>query len=245
MKVRILLLVLVGLAVAFPAEAKHRGFRFFPQDLDMERPGTGEVSVRAGYSPRGGPYVAVPDLELDLGLLRRLELGLDGQWGLPSPGEPWGATDQVWLSLKHLLVDHRTEHAAIAVGLQHGPRLAAMPLTQGIGYQALALVGVRRADWQALVAVGAGLDPHDDALGRRPWMAVGSVDLDWFLGDTWSLEAQVLDARGPGAPGWTESLGVAWQTGDTQLRAGATTLLVGDQQAPGVYVGISQKLNLR
>lgn len=245
MKWLALTLLLASLLLAAPAQAKHRGFRFFPQDLDMERPGFGELSMRAGYSPRGAPLLAVPDFELDLGLLRRLELGIDGQWGQPSAGEMWGATDQLWLSLKHLLLDERAGHTALAIGFQHGPRVAAMPLTHGLGYQAMALCGVRRANVQALLALGAGIDPRDDTLARRPWVAMGSVDLDWFVSDAWSVEAQVLDARGPGAPGWTESLGVAWQTGNTQLRAGATTLAVGSQQAPGVYVGFSKKLNMR
>ncbi len=245
MKTRAIPLLFALLLFAVPAEAKHRGFRYFPQDLDMEAPGTGELSLRSGFTRHGAPALAAPDLEIDLGLLRRLELGVDGQWGVNNAGDDWAATDQMWLSFKHLLYDERLGSTAFALGVQHGPRVAATPTSKGLGYEALAMVGVRREAWQALVSLGCGLDPHDTALGLRPWVVMGSVDLDWSLSDTWSLEAQLLDAQGPGAPGWVESAGVAWQTGSRQLRMGGTTGYAGSQWAPGLYVGFSQKLDLR
>src|SRR5450432_1158248 len=78
--------LVVGLVVGFarPAQAR-RGVRplFEPTDLELEDPAVVEVDLQAGLVRSQGPWrLVVPDLELDVGLLRWLEFDLDAAYAL-------------------------------------------------------------------------------------------------------------------------------------------------------------------
>ena len=80
--------LLIGLAAPRAAEAR-RGVRplFEPTDLELEDPGVSEFDLQAGLIRGQGPWrLVIPDFEIDLGILRNLELDLDGSYALEAPG---------------------------------------------------------------------------------------------------------------------------------------------------------------
>src|SRR5438552_2278800 len=79
---------LVSSAVSGAAQAR-RGVRplFEPTDLELEDPGVSEVDLQVGVIRGQGPWrLVVPDFEIDLGILRNLELDVDGAYALEAPG---------------------------------------------------------------------------------------------------------------------------------------------------------------
>lgn len=178
------------------ADARPRKFTFFPKDLDMEEPSDLEANWRAGPERRGGASsLVVADLELDYGLARNFEAGLDGQFASDA-GQGLTAHDQMWLSGKHLIADRRGKTSAVAFGVQHGPRMAVMAQTSGFGYQALALLVARTPRNMLQLAMGGFVDPRDEAAGARPVGAVATVGADVAIGEDWVLSPSL-------SAGWT------------------------------------------
>jgi hypothetical protein len=115
--------------------------RFEPDDLELEQPGVVEVNLQAGViQSRSGPYrVVVPDLELDIGVLRNVEIDLDWTYAIEQPFDH-SAGDNVWLSAKLGLLDVPDgPHRSWALGVQLGPRSGAAPGAHGIGFEGLAI----------------------------------------------------------------------------------------------------------
>ena len=234
--------------------------RFEPTDLELEDPGTLELDMQFGATTgdvglvRGGPggRLFFPDYELDIGLLPRLELDLDGAVTV----EPlrtkagWTIGEPLWASAKIGLVDVRDqEHArAVAVGVQLGPRLPIATTLHGAGYEALALVGIELGVTHVVVNAGALIDPANGDSRTRPYGIVGGLDVSFELDAAkhWSLLGEVGGAAYfAGAPQQlTTTAGVAWDTGATTMSLIVLASPIGESDRLGVLMGVSPKLTL-
>lgn len=238
-------LALFGISPA--AFAKARSFRYYPQDLDMELPGRAEADLRLGWS--GGaaqPHLVAPDIQLDLGLSRTLEVGLDVQAGTLARGDGWTFTDFAWLSAKHLLLDRRARTRAVAIGIQHGPRLGQGLLPDALGYQGVVLASLRSPEAMVVFSLGAYGDPRDRLEAARSLGWFSAVDATVGITDPWALEAQVSGGNW-GSTGWSAatSLGAARGIGAHVLRLGATGTADRVGFSAGFYVGGGFRTSLR
>src|SRR3954452_14768285 len=141
-----------------------RGVRplFEPTDLELEDTGVAELDVQLGtLRSAGGPArVVVPDFELDVGLLRNLELDIDGAYAIEGPAAgPFAfdhaAPDNLWVGLKVGLYDYGDDDRnvngapaagapgsdAFSLGVQVGPKLPVISGSHGVGGEVLALLG--------------------------------------------------------------------------------------------------------
>ena len=244
------LAVLVGMAVllvALPCQAKRRSLHFFPKDLDMELPGDLEVTALTGWLRTGARDVlVVPDLEIDFGLARRVEIGCDFQAAVDAQTKVWAPTDHLWLSLKHIVADGRTARHALAFGFQHGPRVATMVGTHGAGYQAVGLWSLRAPDWQVVASTGAYLDPRDDALGHRPWALIAGMDVDWDFNDEWTFAPSLSASWTPGGTvQWVVAADLQWQFDNWLLSAGALGGAGDDGKSLGLRLGVAPRWQIR
>src|SRR4051812_30429427 len=192
-------LVCAALLVPLSASARPLRPRFEPDDMELEKPGVVEVDVQAGFVQSRGPYrVVVPDVEVDIGVFRNLEIDLDWTYALEQPFDH-SAGDNVWLSGKVGLLDvHDGAQMSWAVGVQLGPRFGAAPGARGIGFEALAMVARERRrlhivltsgilvdpalnDVYRPVALEAGVDVTLDLDRRAKWSLVGDVSAVYFL----------------------------------------------------------------
>jgi hypothetical protein len=232
---------------AGPAEGRPRSFRYYPQDLDMEVPGKIEADLRIGWAlGQADPYVVAPDLQFDVGLTRRLEIGLDMQAGLPSPGSSWTSTDSAWLSAKHLLVDQRGSRRAFALGLQHGLRIGIGSGSSGLGYQGVILGSLRFPETMLVVSCGAFLDPPSGAPSVRPLGGFAALDFNQSLPGEWTAEAQVVGAHAAQDGGSTAvALGAAWAGANYALRSGFTASVARAGYSAGVYLGVAGRFSGR
>jgi hypothetical protein len=196
------------LAVAFlgPAAAGARPVRplFEPTDLEMEDAGVTEVDLQLGAvrGPTGSPWRAVlPDFELDLGLLPNLELDLDGAYAIEGPDiGPFSfdhaAPDSLFPSLKIGLLDRDLplgagdrspgagagRRAALAGGVQLGPKLPVAAKAHGVGIEGLALLGLATHSLHLALNLGGFVDPAPDATSGRPKGLEAGLDLGLGLG---------------------------------------------------------------
>jgi hypothetical protein len=186
-------LVVLGVLGAWPAAAwAQRRVRpiFEPTDLELEDSGTVEVDLQMGFV-RGSEAgrLVIPDVELDLGINRALELDLDGAYAIEGPSSgPFGldhaAPDSLWLSLKTGL-----EVWDVGLGLQLGPKFPTAKGSHGVGGEALVLVGKRLGRMQLALNGGAFIDP--DPGGGRPRGLEGGLDAELELTKRWSLTAEL------------------------------------------------------
>lgn len=178
--------------LATTAEAKRRRATFFPKDLDMEQPGAVELDLRIGALRAGdATNWVVPDLEMDIGVAPRLELGVDAQAGLDPAAGTWQAQDQLWISAKHLLWDAHDAPRRAALGLQHGPRFGVVPGTWAFGYQAVGLLALDGDGGQVVLSAGAFVDPPEITTALRPAGVLIGVDSSLDLSDAWDLAPSV------------------------------------------------------
>ena len=186
------LLAVAGAAVCAPRGAQARAIRpiFEPTDLEMEEAGVVEVDLQFGAIRSQGPWrVIVPDFELDLGLLRWLELDLDGAYAIEGPSSgPFSfdhaAPDSLWPSLKLGLLDWHDDDAdqAWALGSQFGPKIPVAPGSRGIGVEGLVLVGFVFGPLHTVLNMGGFVDPSPDATSGRPIGIEAGLDLEFELG---------------------------------------------------------------
>lgn len=235
---------LFGLSPA--AFAKARSFRYYPQDLDMELPGRAEADLRLGWS--GGaaqPHLVAPDIQLDLGLSRTLEIGLDVQAGTLARGDGWTFTDFAWISAKHLLLDRRARARAVAVGIQHGPRLGQGLLPDALGYQGVVLASLRWPDAMFVLALGAYRDPRANPAVPRALGWFGSVDATASISSDWGIEGQLSGANW-GSYGWSAAacLGGARGLGTQTVRLGLSASIDGAGPSAGFYFGAGFRTSL-
>ncbi len=193
---RAALAALVVAAQPGVAEARPQP-RFEPTDLELEEPGVTEIDLQLGPVRGQGPWKLVtPDFEIDLGLLPRLELDLDGAWAFEgvTPGSPGStlfdhtAPDNLWLSAKIGIADWRDPERdrAVAIGLQVGPKLPVANGASGLGLEVLALVGSVWSGSHLVINFGGLYDPS--VMGGRPRGIEAGLDLELELvPDRWSI----------------------------------------------------------
>jgi hypothetical protein len=167
-------IALLGLGATAHA-AKHP--RFEPTDLELEEPGTAEIDLQLGVV-RGQDLwrVVMPDFELDLGLLSKVELDLDGAYAIEDGSHQ--LPDNLWPSVKVGLADW--------IGVQAGPKIPIAPDSHGVGVEGLALVSHTAGRVHAVLDVGGLVDPRTGTSPRPVGLEAG-VDLEIELvPDTWS-----------------------------------------------------------
>jgi hypothetical protein len=203
--------VTVALVAAAGRSAQaRRGVRplFEPTDLELEDAGVTEIDLQVGAVRSQGPWrVVVPDFELDVGVLRNLELDLDGAYAIEGPpAGPFAfdhpAPDSLWLSVKVGVWDWVDDGdgpggappvSAWAVGLQAGPKLPVFAISHGLGVEGLILLGHAVHRTHLVLNAGAFLDPRpDDGSGRPLGIELG-LDLDQEVDAAghWSIKGEV------------------------------------------------------
>jgi hypothetical protein len=237
------------------AEARRHRPRFEPTNLDLNPVGVIDADVESGFIHDGqGDQLMLADVELDVGILPRVEFDLDTSLWTSSVGlgtfQPGPAQfDNVWAGLKIGLVTGGRPGApgAWGVGVQLGPRIALAPDAQGLGAEVLVIVEWTRRWGTVSLNVGGFSEPRQAGLHEVSRALVGAVDLAIPLGrsDVWTLTAEgfgVLNEltaqRELGA-----SVGIACAC-STHLGASLTALggWIGDGPALGVLLGLSPQV---
>lgn len=251
----------VALVATAPTNAGASSFRprFEPTDLELEDPGTLELDLQVG--PTTGDHGAgrffLPDYELDVGLLPRFEIDVDGAAALEplSPGNGGDKTrlaigEPLWTSAKVGLFDLKDVGPldGTALGLQLGPRLPLAKDLRGAGYEALALVGLDRGAIHVVLNAGGLVDPAVSGARRRPFGVLGGVDLaiDLDAAKRWSLTGEAGGgyylAEYPKQ--LTLTAGAAWDTAPMALSLIALYTPIGDADRFGVLAGVAPKITL-
>jgi len=196
-----------GLTVAGSAReaGARRGVRplFEPTDLELENPGVMEIDLQVGAIRSQGPWRAVvPDFELDFGLLRNVELDLDGAYAIEGPAVgPFAfdhaAPDSLWLSMKLGLFDFEYEGRGFALGIQGGPKLPVATGSHGVGVEGLLLIGINLGRTHLVVNLGAFLDPVPAPDSGRPVALEAGLDLDQDIDAQghWSFKGELSAVR--------------------------------------------------
>jgi hypothetical protein len=182
------------LATAVPRLGWARSIRpiFEPTDLEMEETGVVELDLQFGAIRSRGPWrIAVPDFELDVGLLPWLELDLDGAYAIEGPATgPFAfdhaTPDSLWPSLKLGFFDRHDDDAdeGWAVGLQLGPKLPVASAAHGVGGESLLLVGFMYGRLHTALNLGGFVDPAPDAVSGRPVGVESGLDVEVELGQS-------------------------------------------------------------
>lgn len=187
-----------SLVAASAVEARPLRPRFEPTDLELEVPGTLEVDVQVGYvDATPTSRVVLPDFELDLGLTKRFELDLDGEYSLYLGAIDGSHPETLWLSGKVGLFDVvLPSKLTLAGGVQVGPRIAGLRAIGGVGVDGLVLFGLTYGRVQLAGNVGGYWDPthaQNDGTRKRPRgvQLGGSVDVDLTRDRRWSFHVEV------------------------------------------------------
>jgi hypothetical protein len=243
------LVPILALLCAWPAVAQaQRRVRpiFEPTDLELEDAGTVEVDLQTGFV-RGNDAarLVIPDLELDVGINRALEIDLDGAYAIEGPqnggfGLDHAAPDSLWLSLKT-----GVELWDVGFGLQLGPKFPTAKGSHGIGGEALLLLGKRLGHMQLALNAGAFVDPGPG--GGRPRGLEGGLDAQLEFTKHWSLTAELGGVHffSGDAAQLVGTAGVTWSVSDhLDLSLIGLYGLMGDGDRYGVLLGLSPKFTL-
>jgi hypothetical protein len=238
-------LALLELGAPFESSA-FASSRFEPTDLELEDPGVVDLDVQLGTF-RGSPRRAlVTDWEIDLGLAANVELDVDGAVSWIGDGRLHRAWDPLWISSKLGLYESHDPSAktAWALGLQIGPRVA-LDRPQGLGYEALALVGRTVRATTVVVNAGFMADARAADAPRALALELGA-DLTHAFSPRWALLGELAIQRFlTSDPHHLEAtLGLARTTPwlDVSLIGFVGLLTPGDRF--GVLLGVSPKLRL-
>ncbi len=251
------LVLLSVLGWAPGAQARRARPLFEPTDLELEDPGVLELDMQFGMIRSRGPArIVVPDFELDVGLLRNVELDVDGAYAVEGPRSgPFrldhAAPDSLWTAAKIGFYDARDPDAqtAFAFGVQVGPKLPVASGSHGLGMEALALVGTAIDRTHLVWNAGGFIDPDPDAMPGRPTgVELGlDMDLDLDAGDRFSASAGVSSVYflSHDADQLLATAGVTWSPIDALdvSLVGLVGFLQGSDRY-GVLLGISPKLRL-
>lgn len=244
--IRVLVVLVV---VAQPAyAAKHP--RFEPTDLEMENPGITEIDLQLGPMRGGSAWrLVVPDFEIDLGILERVELDLDGAYAIE--GVPVGGPvlfdhslpDNLWPSLKLELADWH-DHTW-ALGTQLGPKIPLAPNSSGVGFEGLVLVGRAAGAWHAIVNAGFITDPHVGT-APRPTGIEGGLDLQIdIVKDRWAFLGELggIYYTSPDAHQLAATAGIQYSVNE-QLDLSIVALVgfASGSDPYGLLFGVSPKL---
>ena len=229
--------------------------RFEPTDLELETAGIVELDLQLGAArgPDAWRLVA-PDFELDIGILPRVELDLDGAYAIEGrPGGPTfldhSAPDNLWVSAKVGIADWHDDatRTGWALGVQLGPKLPVATDARGVGFEGLLLAGRNDGRYHVVLDVGGLVDPHDGDL-PRPVGIEGGIDLEIELvPDTWSLLGELGGVYYTSAddPQLATTAGVQYSpTSSLDLSLVAMLGLAAGSDRYGFLVGVSPKLAL-
>lgn len=190
------LLAVAGVSRARPHVRKH----FEPTDLEFEEPGTAELDLETGFVRSQDAWrLAAPDFELDIGLTRWLELGVDGAYAFEGkPGKPFSfdhaAPDPLWPAAKigFLDIDDNEAGRNYALGTQLGPKLPTFAGGHGVGLEGVLLAGARVGHTELGFNLGGFVDPAPSA-GPRATGFEASFAWDHGLGapGTWAIGGEL------------------------------------------------------
>jgi len=255
--------LVVGLFVAGGRRAgAQRGLRpfFEPTDLELEETGVTEIDLQFGAirSRSPGPWRAVvPDLELDVGLLRWLEFDVDAAYAIEGPETgPFSfdhsAPDNLWVSAKIGIADWGDDGKqsgwadAWSLGAQVGPKIPVAPGSHGVGVEALVLVGYAFKHTHLVLNLGGFYDPHPDADTPRPTAVEAGLDINRdldaeghfaLIGELSGVRFFSDDPRQLAA-----TAGLQWQPSDyLQLSVSGLWGFLAGGDRYGVLLGISPK----
>jgi len=195
------LLALAILSLTNNGQARpHVRKHFEPTDLEFEEPGTTELDLETGFVRGQDAWrLVAPDFELDLGLTKWLELGVDGAYAVEgAPGESFSfdhsAPDPLWPALKigFLDIEDNESGRTYGFGTQVGPKLPTFPGGHGIGFESLLLAGARIGRSDFGFNIGGFVDPAP-ADGGRPVGFEASLawDHDLDADGVWSVGGEV------------------------------------------------------
>lgn len=228
---------------------------FEPTDLELEDAGTVEADLQLGLV-RGdqATRLVIPDLELDLGLTRNLEVDLDGAYALEGPeggavAFSHAAPDSLWLAAKLGLVSWDGGDTGFGLGLQAGPKFPVAPGTSGLGFEVLALVGARRGRMHLALNAGTFVDPHPGPGQPRDRGLEGGLDLDLDLdaAGAFSLTAELGGVHffSTDPEQLVLSGGVSWAVLPVlELSVAGLRGVLGGGDRYGILVGVSPKFSL-
>ena len=235
--------------------AKHP--RFEPTDLEIEKPGIAEIDLQFG--PVRGPTawrVVVPDFELDLGLLDRIELDLDGSYAIEgfdvgTKGPvlfDHSAPENLWPSVRVALGDwhNRSTDSWFAFGVQAGPKIPIANGASGIGFEGLVLFGVKVDPVRAILNTGAIVDPKLDSTGHRATGVELGLDLQVdIVPDHWAAIGELggIYFTSNDSHQLVATAGIQWSATE-QLDFSVVVLvgLVAGSDPYGLLFGVSPKL---
>jgi len=215
--------VCLGLCAAWPSFAhagRHYRARFEAEALDLEPPGAMEIDHQVGafYSDDAdGSRATFPDGSIDLGVFSWLELDLDYAFSVThlDGGEPRLVGEPLWLAAQVSPLELRddADDRRFGVGLQVGPRLASLGTPAGIGFGALALVGVGIHGLQLSANLGAFFDRG------QPAALMSGIDAQYAVGSRWTMLADVTFAyyAGPVPEQLILDLGAAYKVNEQLL----------------------------
>ena len=190
------LLALPGVCFGRPHVRK----RFEPTDLELEPPGTVELDLEAGLvREQDASRLVAPDFELDLGITRWLELGVDGAYAIEGePGAPFSfdhaAPDPLWPAVKLGVLDISDEavRRTFALGTQLGPKLPTFPGARGVGFEGLLLAGAHSGPSSFGFNLGGFIDPRPADGPRAAGLEAGLTwDRDLDADGKWALSGEL------------------------------------------------------
>jgi hypothetical protein len=255
-------LVVAALASPRAAHAR-RGVRplFEPTDLELEDPGIAELDLQVGLIHGREPWrLVIPDFELDVGLLRNLEIDIDGSYALEAAeagsfrfGNP--VPDNLWIAAKVGLVDFgdltppQGDPDAWAVGLQLGPKLPIAPDSHGVGFEGIVLLAHVVGKNHFSLDGGGFYDPIPGPALSRPVAVEGGLtfDRDLDAAGHYQVMAAASGVRFIAAyPNQlVASAGLGWSpTPETQVTLMGLAGFFAGSDRYGALVGIARKMRL-
>jgi hypothetical protein len=157
----------------------------------MESEGVVELDMQVGTIRGDGPWrTVVPDVEIDLGLTRNVELDIDGTYAVEGPDDgqfsfDHPAPENIWIAAKLGLYDSRDDDGdttAWSIGAQLGPKLPVASGARGIGYEALLVAGYTWKESHFVLNLGGLVDPGPTVSTDRPQGVEAGLDADIQVG---------------------------------------------------------------
>lgn len=238
----LLLLLTPALARARPPRP-----RFEPTELELEDPGVVELDLQVGYvQGQSLSRVVMPDLEIDLGLWRGVELDLDWTYAVEQPFDH-STSDNLWVALKvGLLSARNSDGSGWALGMQVGPRFAAAPGASGAGFEALFLIGRSIRRLHAVLNLGGIADPVQDDRYRPIGLEAGlnmDVRLDAVGQFTFNSAIAAVYLLSPDPHQLSLIAGFTWSpTERFSLSVSGLAGVLSGNDRWAILVGISQKI---